>query len=462
MLHPSTKKLIDRLVAMTAEGKIAWEEGTKDTVVYTTEGYSVTLETDPNEMVITSDDGRELERATAEELSETTDGDGTSYTQRVADMTLEARRKAKGVDKAITTLLAGIDLDGDGVPDIPAADTLEDDIAEANAVIEDAGDDSAIVSADEVTDIEGTQDEAGDVPDLDDVSLDKSVTDTTRPEPDQTTQSDEPVETISDSHDEDVTEAVARLADEVNSREADGIVVAPVSEASHDNELKEAEETSIEDNSNSALEGIAAAAALIAAPVAPDDAKEDTADDESPTELAGVEVSDTELTRDDADLTSSTTSGVSAGQVEEVDMSDDLRATTKEPVSQEITLSGLSAGFGLGALQVEGEASGVPSVSSEDIRPTPIEQVGPGATDQVTAAEPKILIDATDEVPLTDLPSPVEKDILIDESLPEIADIPDIAAQEEVSTSDDKSDEDEAPAGEQVSMTPKTRFNPWT
>ncbi len=76
MLHASTRKLIDRLAEMTELGKLDWAEGEGQNVIYSTEGYSVSLMDAPNEVVITSKDGKELERATSEELAATTTEDG--------------------------------------------------------------------------------------------------------------------------------------------------------------------------------------------------------------------------------------------------------------------------------------------------------------------------------------------------------------------------------------------------
>ena len=71
MLHTSTRKLIDRLSEMTELGKLDWIESADGNIAYSTEGYSVTLTESPNEVVITSKDGKELERATAEEIAAT-------------------------------------------------------------------------------------------------------------------------------------------------------------------------------------------------------------------------------------------------------------------------------------------------------------------------------------------------------------------------------------------------------
>ena len=194
MLHPSTKKLIDRLIAMTADGKIDWKEDDSDRVIYMTEGYSVALEKEPTEIVIMTADGRELERATAAEIADVPDDASASYADQVASMTRDATRKAKGIDEAISVLLAGIDLDGDGIPDLPV-ETLDADIAEANDIIEDVADDSAVVATV-------------------DTNTDTEPVDTLTPLVELTSEE-------IDSASENVTEAVARLADEVNGREAE-------------------------------------------------------------------------------------------------------------------------------------------------------------------------------------------------------------------------------------------------
>ena len=88
MLHASTRKLIDRLAEMTDLNKLDWTESDAGQITYSTEGYSVSLTEDPNEVVITSKDGKELERATAEELSATQTEDGKTYAQVVGCYTV--------------------------------------------------------------------------------------------------------------------------------------------------------------------------------------------------------------------------------------------------------------------------------------------------------------------------------------------------------------------------------------
>jgi len=111
MLHPSTKKLIDRLIEMTGLGKLKWAEDEQGTLSYTTEGYTLSIESDPHEVLITSPEGKELERASAGDLAATMTEAGPPYTDALISMVREARRHARGTETAIHTLLAGMALD---------------------------------------------------------------------------------------------------------------------------------------------------------------------------------------------------------------------------------------------------------------------------------------------------------------------------------------------------------------
>ena len=113
------------------------------------------------------------------------------------------------------------------------------------------------------------------------------------------------------------------------------------------------------------------------------------------------------------------------------------------PIESGITLSGISAGFGLGALQATGEASGVPSAELSEISTTPPE-------------EDRVVIDATDEVVMTDAAIP-------DEEANDLPDVTEIQASEQPADNSELDEpSEEADSTDQVSMTPKTRFNPWT
>lgn len=558
MLHPSTKKLIDRLVTMTAEGKIDWVEAEGDNVSYTTEGYSVTLEVEPNEMVIKAEDGRELERATVAELAEAKGGDGAPYTQYIADMTREAVRKAKGIDKAITTLLAGIDLDGDGVPDVPA-ESLEEDIAEANAVIEDVGDESAVVSADDVDSFESEA-----------TTIEEAEADTELPEVESSVATEEAV-TEADTHqhvaDEDVTEAVARLADEVNGRQEEhaetvvstqepsedqsGLQQEAVDQAPADVEpldvepLHEAHEPTSEvtetigsdsTESASAISGIGAAglaAGAFVASTTEDKSEED--ESEAQTVVFDADVIDTTEASANPDLQTIETEGAHALEddvtpeievspvpavsdisenehadevhaeesdvdistapdeventpavaeveileeeetqsvafdadeestpTEQADEPEDTPQTDTHPVTQEISLSGLGAGFGLGALQVKGEASGVPSVDTSEVSPSAIVEEAAPTEDLEVQPEPKLVIDSTDEVVLTDAEPLDGGDVVANEDLPQVSDIQATETDTLESSTEEAGAEDQTETEDEVSMTPKTRFNPWT
>ncbi len=140
MLHSSTKKLIDKLGEMTRKRRIGWAETDDGRLAYQTEGYSVILGGEPQSMQLLSREGKLLEEVSAEEIAESRNDDGTPYQQAFAEMHREAARQARGTETAIDTVLAGLDLDGDGIPDLPVeqaeevqdpADVLEDNVDES-------------------------------------------------------------------------------------------------------------------------------------------------------------------------------------------------------------------------------------------------------------------------------------------------------------------------------------------
>ncbi len=132
MLHPSTKKLIDKLEEMTRKRRITWTETQDDRISYATEGYSVVLTAEPQTVHLLDAAGKVLEEVTPEEIAETVTDTGSSYQQLFAEMYREASRQARGTETAIDTVLAGLDLDGDGIPDVPATpdpDAVVEDVA---------------------------------------------------------------------------------------------------------------------------------------------------------------------------------------------------------------------------------------------------------------------------------------------------------------------------------------------
>ena len=143
MLHPSTKKLIDRLCEMTLQRKIDWTNGDQDdTLAYDTEGYRVLLEGNPASLVLCDALGNELDRADQNSLSATQHADGGTYEALMETMRGEAVRVARGAEDAIASVLGGLDLDGDGIPDVPAPIELENAPEGAEAEIYDNVEDS--------------------------------------------------------------------------------------------------------------------------------------------------------------------------------------------------------------------------------------------------------------------------------------------------------------------------------
>lgn len=145
MLHPSTKKLIDRLSEMTLQRKIDWvSSDMPDTLAYDTDGYRVLLEGNPASLVLCNSLGTELDRADVDVLAATKHIDGGTYETLMSSMRDEASRIARGAEEAIANVLGGLDLDGDGIPDVPAPIALEEapdgPTAEASDDIEDAAD----------------------------------------------------------------------------------------------------------------------------------------------------------------------------------------------------------------------------------------------------------------------------------------------------------------------------------
>ncbi|MEO0982081.1 MAG: hypothetical protein AAFX03_05460 [Pseudomonadota bacterium] len=154
MLHPSTKKLIDKLAEMTAQNKIAWTEGDDGAAVYDTEGYRVTLPGGGAEVILSDALGKELERASLDDLSAISDEAGRSYVDIVGDMKREAARIARGTEAAIDRVLAGLA----GAPETTAP--AFGDSAEPESGPEDLVDETAALEAAPLSDIDAAPAEA--------------------------------------------------------------------------------------------------------------------------------------------------------------------------------------------------------------------------------------------------------------------------------------------------------------
>jgi hypothetical protein len=109
MLHASTQQLIRKLHELTEAGGLAWKEGEREASRLETEGYIVEVEATPATLRLLRGDGRELEKATAEDLGAVAwpGGDGT-YATRVSEMAARAHRIARGAEDAIATILSSL------------------------------------------------------------------------------------------------------------------------------------------------------------------------------------------------------------------------------------------------------------------------------------------------------------------------------------------------------------------
>ncbi len=508
MLHPSTKKLIDRLTEMTERGKLNWAEAENNAVTYVTEGYSVSLTAEPNELVIISSEGKELERATVEQLAATASETGATYTAIIAALTQEASRIARGTESAISSLLAGIDIDDQPLPETPETHGLEtqpppDDAGDTDAQVEDIADETDAAASEAPEPLAQTEEQAA-------TSAETETPDETEP---------------------DMTEAVARLAEEVNGRTEDasaieessdtvtgtlaaaaagGLAVAAATQDGDETVVKATSDS--DENSDAATTGADAAKYVpfgleTTDEVDAESSAEETAETETPatetpelaasepeneleqfapaaiaavtemTEAASEEIPEQEVaetapagpdnqTQPTADRpessalpeteTETETAAAASDATETFDTAEAVTETTPEtltdteeptqtepapePEQRSYSLSGIGAGFGFGALTATTEATGVPSANSS---PEP---------------EEKIIIDATDDMPLTppeDSSDAGSKD-----------DLPDIAALEqpqETPPAEAPSDAPEAEMAEDgdTALKPRTRFNPW-
>lgn len=146
MLHPSTKRLIEKLDEMTRKQRVAWEESDNGAVTHDTEGYRVVLTPAPHAMVLTDALGREIETCGPDDLAGETDATGRPFAEFLGDLYREAHRHARGAEKAISVLLSSLDA---AEPVIEEAETFEH--------VEDEGDDSMPIEGD-LPEVEGEED----------------------------------------------------------------------------------------------------------------------------------------------------------------------------------------------------------------------------------------------------------------------------------------------------------------
>ena len=162
MLHPSTKRLLDKLSEMTGKQKVGWQEGENGAVTHDTEGYRVTLTPVPCSMILTDALGREIESCSPHDYADDQDGMGRPFSQFIEDLYREAHRNARGAEKAISAVLAGLDKLPEDTPEpepeLPVVQTETDPSSQIEDAIEDPLDDSDPLDADMYPELEGQSD----------------------------------------------------------------------------------------------------------------------------------------------------------------------------------------------------------------------------------------------------------------------------------------------------------------
>ena len=130
MLHPSTKKLIDKLIEMTAATKITWQDGDDGTCVYDTEGYRVVIGQSPSRVVLLDAGERVLESVTDAMLCSAVDENGRNYSVKVDLLVSGARREIMGAEAAISKIVSALDLTAQEAPDAEALQAAAEPEAE--------------------------------------------------------------------------------------------------------------------------------------------------------------------------------------------------------------------------------------------------------------------------------------------------------------------------------------------
>ncbi|MEZ5986530.1 MAG: hypothetical protein R3B94_11330 [Hyphomonas sp.] len=158
MLHPSTKRLIDKLDEMTRKQRVGWQESDDGAVRHDTEGYRVTLTAAPHALLLTDTQGREIETCSPEDFVGETDATGRPYAEFIEDLYREAHRHARGAEKAISALLSSLDeADAEDVAAPVVADAPHAE-PETFEHAEDEGDESRPLEDHEMPEFEGQAD----------------------------------------------------------------------------------------------------------------------------------------------------------------------------------------------------------------------------------------------------------------------------------------------------------------
>ena len=108
MLHPATRKLLERLHERTLDGAPLWRRD-GGAIVVDASGYQVRLAVEEPAYALNDDQGRPLEAAGTEALSSARADDGRTYAELVRETVTLALRHISGVDEAIDRFLSGIE-----------------------------------------------------------------------------------------------------------------------------------------------------------------------------------------------------------------------------------------------------------------------------------------------------------------------------------------------------------------
>ena len=417
MLHASTKRLIDKLSDMTLKNRVEWNEAENGQVVHDTEGYRVTVSPAPHAVMLSTTDGKEIEICTPDDLADEVAGNGQPYTQFVASLYDEAARYARGAEKAIAALMKGLENSEKEEPQPIAADSFPSTEETSDiSTLEDPGDDSL----EQLPESAPTDDETK------------------------------------------IQQAVADLADQVNTPAGED--VAPPAE---EEDMAPAYAPAFIDAANEG--GVYAQSAEFGeleaeVEAAPEEniAPTVTKDADTPAVEMSEYVAPTTAIPADADKASYEwqTAEPEIGASDAFALGDPAESFEPEPtLTGPISLSGISAGFGLG---VPGEVIAEPAVAESSEAETSVASNGPE----------KLLIDGT-----ADLPdwtgTPLAEDLQEGDPDSERAShhapdfegaetIAGIAPEAENPSEDtqntDETDPSETPEGTQAPVSP---FNPW-
>ena len=387
MLHPSTKRLIDTLGERTRQKKVEWAESDSGSITHDTEGYRVEITPEPHTIFLLDALGKELDKVEPHEYNDATDDDDRPYSQFVSELFREAHRHARGTERAIELLLAGLaDADEDAEEE---ASELAPDIVEAIADPETVIDEENIVETLPEVHLEEVSLEPETQESVQDQQIEEALPESEADNSEQNNiwpaaalatnglavmNDDEPAGTIEESvapplsdHgfiQSDSSNAVAESTAEPEAFVTEDIASSVADVATDESQLEFSEEdaslehdtlleTSIPQSLGSIMRFDSEPAAQTE-DIAPFDDVSQTPssliEDVPTTEPISTAISDTTI--DSIDTARDRLAGFAPVDIEEpasAYVPDDMPTETPEPIKQSYSLSGIGAGFGLGA-----------------------------------------------------------------------------------------------------------------